>query len=315
MSFRTLPRSRRELGELLLEEGAPGSSRLARFLPRRRCTLLSLSAAEQKWVEERGWTPSAGCGPAAPGRLRRRRRRLVRDRRRELGRGNAAACRALPAALPAWRLSLRLGCCRILSWRPSLGSLGCLSLRPLRSENGAEPKRLVLSTGCRSRPRSCLAEAVYFGRDLINTPANDLGPAELEAAARELASEHGAIDQGDEGVEPALREFSDDPCRRPRERPAAAPDRPALGRRARAEGYHHRQGHLLRHRRPRHQAVERHGPDEEGHGRGRNGARARASRDAGEAARAPARADPGRRQCHCRQRLQAGRCAEIRATA
>ena len=32
-----------------------------------------------------------------------------------------------------------------------------------------------------------LAEALYFGRDLINTPANDLGPAELETAARELA--------------------------------------------------------------------------------------------------------------------------------
>jgi leucyl aminopeptidase len=36
------------------------------------------------------------------------------------------------------------------------------------------------------------AEALYFGRDLINSPANDFGPAELEAAARELANEHGA---------------------------------------------------------------------------------------------------------------------------
>jgi len=35
-------------------------------------------------------------------------------------------------------------------------------------------------------------EAVTLARDLINTPANDMGPAELEAAARELAATHGA---------------------------------------------------------------------------------------------------------------------------
>ncbi len=35
-------------------------------------------------------------------------------------------------------------------------------------------------------------EAVWFGRNLINTPASDLGPAELEAAARTLAARHNA---------------------------------------------------------------------------------------------------------------------------
>ncbi|HRD77355.1 MAG TPA: leucyl aminopeptidase family protein [Hyphomicrobiaceae bacterium] len=35
-------------------------------------------------------------------------------------------------------------------------------------------------------------EAVWIGRDLINTPANDMGPAELEAAARDLARRHDA---------------------------------------------------------------------------------------------------------------------------
>ncbi|MBO0902659.1 leucyl aminopeptidase family protein [Jiella sonneratiae] len=46
-----------------------------------------------------------------------------------------------------------------------------------------------------------LAEAVFLARDLINTPTNDLGPAELEAAARSLASEFGAafsVTTGDE---------------------------------------------------------------------------------------------------------------------
>jgi leucyl aminopeptidase len=35
-------------------------------------------------------------------------------------------------------------------------------------------------------------EAVTLARDLINTPANDMGPAELEAATRALGARHGA---------------------------------------------------------------------------------------------------------------------------
>src|SRR5579862_8032600 len=37
-----------------------------------------------------------------------------------------------------------------------------------------------------------IVEGVALARDLINTPANDMGPAELEAAAQKLAAQHGA---------------------------------------------------------------------------------------------------------------------------
>lgn len=37
-----------------------------------------------------------------------------------------------------------------------------------------------------------IVEAVTLARDLINTPANDMGPAELEATVRRLAERHGA---------------------------------------------------------------------------------------------------------------------------
>jgi len=37
-----------------------------------------------------------------------------------------------------------------------------------------------------------IAEGVFLARDLINTPANDMGPAELVAAAKALAKDHGA---------------------------------------------------------------------------------------------------------------------------
>jgi len=39
---------------------------------------------------------------------------------------------------------------------------------------------------------SRIARAVALGRDLVNTPANDLGPAEIAQAARDLAARHGA---------------------------------------------------------------------------------------------------------------------------
>lgn len=37
-----------------------------------------------------------------------------------------------------------------------------------------------------------LVDATNFGRDLINTPSNDMGPAALEEASRELGKSHGA---------------------------------------------------------------------------------------------------------------------------
>ncbi|WAJ30135.1 leucyl aminopeptidase family protein [Antarcticirhabdus aurantiaca] len=49
-----------------------------------------------------------------------------------------------------------------------------------------------------------LAEAVRLVRDLINTPANDLGPAEIADAARALAERHGAAITVTDGQ--ALRE-------------------------------------------------------------------------------------------------------------
>ena len=52
--------------------------------------------------------------------------------------------------------------------------------------------RLVLPDGVDGDDLSRIAEGMTLARDLINTPANDMGPAELEAAARALAKQHGA---------------------------------------------------------------------------------------------------------------------------
>ena len=59
-------------------------------------------------------------------------------------------------------------------------------------EAGAERPALALSEGIDGQAIARVAEAVARGRDLVNTPANDLGPAEIEAAIRALAERHGA---------------------------------------------------------------------------------------------------------------------------
>ena len=52
--------------------------------------------------------------------------------------------------------------------------------------------RLVVPEGVDGDDLTRIVEGVTLARDLINTPSNDMGPAELEEAARALAKQHGA---------------------------------------------------------------------------------------------------------------------------
>jgi len=59
-------------------------------------------------------------------------------------------------------------------------------------ENATERPRLVAPDGVDADRVSIMAEAEFLTRDLINTPALDMGPDELESAARALAEQHDA---------------------------------------------------------------------------------------------------------------------------
>jgi leucyl aminopeptidase len=59
-------------------------------------------------------------------------------------------------------------------------------------KDSARNVKLVVPEGVDGEAVSCTAEAVALCRDLINTPSNDMGPEELEAAARKLAAKHHA---------------------------------------------------------------------------------------------------------------------------
>jgi leucyl aminopeptidase len=70
--------------------------------------------------------------------------------------------------------------------------LGTYEFARYRKAKNRSLPRLVLPEGVDGADVSRIAEAVFLGRDLIATPANDMGPEELAAAAHGLAKKHDA---------------------------------------------------------------------------------------------------------------------------
>jgi len=70
--------------------------------------------------------------------------------------------------------------------------LGAYRFDRYRKETKADKARLALPAGIDVGRIVNTVEAVWLARDLINTPASDLGPDELEAAVRLVAARHGA---------------------------------------------------------------------------------------------------------------------------
>lgn len=79
--------------------------------------------------------------------------------------------------------------------RPDLAALSWLlsGYRFLRYKSSpAEAPRLVAPAGADAARIERVARGMTLARDLVNTPANDMGPDALEAAALDLARRHGA---------------------------------------------------------------------------------------------------------------------------
>ena len=71
-------------------------------------------------------------------------------------------------------------------------ALGSYRFERYRGKKTKAGPRLVVADGQARERAIAIADSVWLARDLINTPAADMGPEELEAAARAVASEHGA---------------------------------------------------------------------------------------------------------------------------
>jgi leucyl aminopeptidase len=70
--------------------------------------------------------------------------------------------------------------------------LGAYRFEHYRKPAAAERPHFVCPEGVDAAEVERLAAGVTLGRDLINIPPNDLGPAELEEAVRKLGERHGA---------------------------------------------------------------------------------------------------------------------------
>jgi leucyl aminopeptidase len=67
--------------------------------------------------------------------------------------------------------------------------------------------KLVAPDGVDAADITRMADAAMLARDLINTPSNDMGPAELQLAAKQLADRHGARFTCIEGDDLLARNF------------------------------------------------------------------------------------------------------------
>jgi leucyl aminopeptidase len=100
----------------------------------------------------------------------------------------------LPGVLPAgtYRFANAPHDPRLAALAFALGSYRFARYRKTPYKDRDNAVRLVLPEGVDGDDLSRIADGVALARDLINTPANDMGPAELEAAARALGKRHRA---------------------------------------------------------------------------------------------------------------------------
>ncbi|MBI1199928.1 MAG: leucyl aminopeptidase family protein [Phenylobacterium sp.] len=71
----------------------------------------------------------------------------------------------------------------------ALGSYRFDRYKPRRGEGGERPR--LLAEGCDLAEVRQVAHACALARDMVNTPANDMGPLQIETIAREIAEQHG----------------------------------------------------------------------------------------------------------------------------
>ena len=154
--------------------------------------LSTLSASDQTWAATMGFRGALGQAVALPdgqggvssallgigtASARRRGRFAVARAARHLPEGTYA----LPADLPEDDLAEAALGWLLESYRFDTYR----SQTPLRARLAALPSPLADKV-------QAIATGEALTRDLINTPASDMGPTQLEAAARALASDHGA---------------------------------------------------------------------------------------------------------------------------
>jgi leucyl aminopeptidase len=153
-------------------------------------TIAGIDDREQTYVRAAGYEPKAGrylIVPKADGTLAGVLFGIeaADDTLKDLFRP-AHLAGALPPGL--YRFANAAHDARLAALGFALGAYQFTRYRKAESRN----VRLVVPDGVDGDDLTRIVEGVTLARDLINTPSNDMGPDELEAAARALAGQHGA---------------------------------------------------------------------------------------------------------------------------
>ncbi|SDG65542.1 leucyl aminopeptidase family protein [Sulfitobacter delicatus] len=149
-------------------------------------------ASVQAWVEASGFTGGLGQALVVPGAEGKPVVALAgygNDAARRRGRFHLAGA---AARLPKGDYKIESGLPEDQSATEALGWL----LAGYRFERYRDQipmaAKLVAPEGIDAAHIAAVAQGEMLTRDLINTPASDMGPPDLEAAARKLAEQHGA---------------------------------------------------------------------------------------------------------------------------
>jgi leucyl aminopeptidase len=101
------------------------------------------------------------------------------------------ALRALPAKLPVGVYRIAETPDAITADRAALAfALGSYRFDRYKTAGGERPR--LLAQGCDVAEVRQVAHACALARDMINTPANDMGPRQIETIAREIAEQYAA---------------------------------------------------------------------------------------------------------------------------
>ena len=189
---------RRQVGEKRIENLLLPAGSKARTLPiwlvsrgSQEFDLEGLSTAQQEWLKGSGWSPGEGSVALLPGDGGAIGGAVLGVGDAQDAQATAMLVGALPAKLPEGKYHIASPVqnpeLAVIAW-----AMGAYRFDYYKTKSNPSHARLKLPASVDAKAVERIAGAVYLGRDLINRPASDMGPAELEQAARELAKAHRA---------------------------------------------------------------------------------------------------------------------------
>ena len=144
---------------------------------------------ERNWVDASGFDADPGSALVLPDAEGRAARVLAGAE----GSGDMWACGGLPRRLRrgAFRIENDLDPAEATRAATAWG-LGCYAFDAYSASKSRAHASLVWPANANRNAALATVEAHSLTRDLINTPANDMGPEQLETAVRDIANRHGA---------------------------------------------------------------------------------------------------------------------------